>query len=123
MSALNRTAAHLPELLSTARAHRSGKNFYAFLDLEPSSKPAEIKEALSRYTKLWQGAAETEGLPAEGLADANALLDAATKVRKVLLSKKARKQYDERLGAEATDDLIALPVSYTHLTLPTICSV
>ena len=37
MSALNRTAAHLPELLSTARAHRSGKDFYAFLDLVRSS--------------------------------------------------------------------------------------
>jgi len=106
--ARNRTASHLPELLATARSHRAGKDFYAFLDLGHDVDQAAITESFERYTKLWQSAAETEGLPASGLEDAQALLSAAKKAFDTLQSKKLRKSYDAKLSAGLSPALIAI---------------
>jgi hypothetical protein len=106
--ARNRTASHLPELLATARGHRAGKDFYAFLDLRNDASGADIDEAYTRYTKLWLSAAETEGLPAAGQEDAQALLGAAKKAHDTLSKKKSRKDYDAKLASGLTSALIAI---------------
>jgi hypothetical protein len=104
----SRTAAHLPQLLSTARTHRSGKDFYSFLDLESDARVDAITEALDRYTKLWQSAADTEGLPSVAVDDAQALLAAAARVRTVLLDPQSRESYNIKLDIAVSEDLIAL---------------
>jgi hypothetical protein len=104
----NRTAEHLPQLLSTARTHRSGKDFYAFLDLESDARTDAIQEALDRYMKLWQSAADTEGLPPDAIDDAQALLAAAQRVSTVLLDPQSRESYNIKLNIGVSEDLIAL---------------
>jgi hypothetical protein len=106
--ARNRTASHLPELLATARSHRAGKDFYAFLDLPQDVDQSAIEEAFDRYTKLWQSASETKGLPASGQEDAHALLDAAKKAFDTLRTKKRRKAYDAKLSEGLTPALVAI---------------
>jgi hypothetical protein len=106
--ARNRTASHLPELLATARSHRAGKDFYAFLDLHQDADQSAIGEAYERYTKLWQSASETEGLPASGQEDAQALLGAAKKAFDTLRTKKRRKAYDAKLADGLTPALVAI---------------
>ena len=82
-----------------------------------------LEDPLELFT-AWFAAAQDAGVPApEAMALATA--DGSPSVRMVLL-----KAFDERgfvlttnLESRKARELAANPVSYTHLTLPTICSV
>ena len=97
-----RTPEEYAELLQSAHRHRMGKDYYAFLGVDPTSSLVDIKKAYGRLARRCKKARATDGLSDEAQELAKEMLNAARRVWLTLSDDALRAAYNRRLdGGEA----------------------
>lgn len=93
-----RSGDEIAELLATAHKHRMGKDYYAFLGVDPDASLKEIRKAYKRLARHWKAAATAEGLPSEAVDIARDLSTAARRVWQTMSDQTLRQAYNRRLA-------------------------
>ncbi len=97
-SGKKRSGDEIGELLITAHRHRMGKDYYAFLGVDPSASLKEIRKAYKRLARHWKAAATTDGLTDEAVEIARDLSTAARRVWQTMSDQTLRQAYNRRLA-------------------------